>query len=61
LSQFAYQTKDILDAMQADTGIQLKELNADGGVSANSFQNLYNEATANWMQDLPCSPFSAAK
>jgi glycerol kinase len=37
LESIAYQTKDVLDAMQADTGITLKELNADGGASANNF------------------------
>jgi len=37
LESIAYQTKDVLDAMQADTGIRLRELNADGGASANSF------------------------
>jgi len=37
LESIAYQTKDVLDAMQADTGIMLKELSADGGVSANDF------------------------
>ena len=37
LESIAYQTKDVLDAMQADTGIELKELSADGGASANNF------------------------
>ena len=37
LESIAYQTKDVLDAMQADTGIELRELNADGGASVNSF------------------------
>ena len=37
LESIAYQTKDVLDAMQADTGIRLAELNADGGASANNF------------------------
>jgi glycerol kinase len=37
LESIAYQTKDVLDAMQADTGIKLKGLNVDGGASANSF------------------------
>ena len=37
LESIAYQTKDVLDAMQADTGIRIGELNADGGASANDF------------------------
>ncbi|MCL2665085.1 MAG: glycerol kinase GlpK, partial [Defluviitaleaceae bacterium] len=37
LESIAYQTKDVLDAMQADTGVTLKELKADGGASANNF------------------------
>ena len=37
LESIAYQTKDVLDAMQEDTGIYFRELNADGGASANSF------------------------
>ena len=37
LESIAYQTKDILDAMQADTDIEIKELSVDGGASANNF------------------------
>lgn len=37
LESIAYQTKDVVDAMLTDSGIQLKELNADGGASANNF------------------------
>ena len=37
LESIAFQTKDVLDAMQADTGVELRELNADGGASANGF------------------------
>ena len=37
LESIAYQTKDVLDAMRADTGVELKELKADGGASANNF------------------------
>lgn len=36
LESMAYQTKDILNAMQADAGIQLANLQVDGGASANS-------------------------
>ncbi len=37
LEALAYQTKDILDAMSSDSGIELKELNVDGGASVNNF------------------------
>ncbi len=37
LESIAYQTKDILLAMQEDTGIQLQELRVDGGSSANNY------------------------
>ena len=37
LESIAYQTKDVLDAMQADTGVELITLSADGGASANNF------------------------
>ena len=33
----AYQTKDVLDAMEADSGISLKTLRVDGGVVDNNF------------------------
>lgn len=37
LESLAYQTKDVLDAMQKDSGIDLKTLHVDGGASANNF------------------------
>ncbi len=37
LESMAYQTKDVLNAMQRDSGITLKELNVDGGAAANNF------------------------
>ncbi|WP_340077048.1 FGGY family carbohydrate kinase [Leptobacterium sp. I13] len=37
LEALAYQTKDILDAMQEDSGIELKSLNVDGGACTNNF------------------------
>ena len=37
LESIAYQTADVLSAMERDTGISLNRLNADGGASANSF------------------------
>ncbi|HET7842880.1 MAG TPA: glycerol kinase GlpK [Xanthomonadales bacterium] len=37
LESLAYQTRDVLDAMQADSGIDLRALRADGGAIANDF------------------------
>ena len=37
LESIAYQVKDILEAMQEDSGIKLKGLKVDGGASANNF------------------------
>ena len=37
LESMAYQSRDVLAAMEADAGIPLKELRADGGAIANDF------------------------
>jgi glycerol kinase len=37
LESLAYQTKDVLDAMKADSGIELKTLRVDGGAVKNNF------------------------
>ena len=37
LDSLAYQTKDLLDAMEKDSGITLKSLKVDGGACANNF------------------------
>ncbi len=37
LESLAYQTRDVLAAMQADSGIELKALRVDGGAVANGF------------------------
>ncbi|MEG1165576.1 MAG: glycerol kinase GlpK [Oscillospiraceae bacterium] len=37
LESIAYQTHDVIAAMEQDTGIKLKELKVDGGASANNF------------------------
>ncbi|BBO29436.1 glycerol kinase [Alteromonas sp. I4] len=37
LESIAYQTRDVLDAMQADSGIKLAGLRVDGGAVANNF------------------------
>ncbi len=37
LESIAYQTRELIDAMQADTGERVRELRVDGGASANNF------------------------
>ena len=37
LESIAYQTRDVLAAMQEDSGIELKALKVDGGAVANNF------------------------
>jgi len=37
LESLAYRTKDVLDAMKEDSGIDLKKLRVDGGASMNNF------------------------
>ncbi|MFA9381632.1 MAG: glycerol kinase GlpK, partial [Acetanaerobacterium sp.] len=37
LESIAYQTRDLVDAIAADTGIEITELRVDGGASANNF------------------------
>ena len=37
LESLAYQTRDVIDAMNADSGVPITELTVDGGASANDF------------------------
>lgn len=37
LEAIAYQTRDVIEAMQADSGIELAELRVDGGATGNNF------------------------
>ena len=37
LEAIAYRTKDVISAMEKDSGIMLKELKVDGGAAANNF------------------------
>jgi glycerol kinase len=36
LEAICYQTRDVLDAMSADSGVKLPEMRVDGGITANS-------------------------
>ncbi|MDO8602255.1 MAG: glycerol kinase GlpK [Candidatus Omnitrophota bacterium] len=37
LEAMCYQTKDVLEAMQKDSGLEIRDLKVDGGASANNF------------------------
>jgi len=37
LEALAYQTRDVIDAMQAETKVEVRKLQADGGATANNF------------------------
>ena len=37
LESIAYQTRELVSAMESDTGVKLKELRVDGGATANNF------------------------
>ncbi len=39
LESIAYQTRDVLEAMEEDSNIDLQELRVDGGAVANNFFN----------------------
>ena len=36
LEAICYQTRDVMDAMMADSGVPMKEMRVDGGITANS-------------------------
>ncbi|MCL1077021.1 glycerol kinase [Parashewanella spongiae] len=47
LESIAYQTKDLLDAMEKDSGVELSELNVDGGAVINDFLMQFQADIAN--------------
>lgn len=47
LESLAYQTKDVLSAMEADSGIELKTLRVDGGAVKNNFLMDFQSAILN--------------
>jgi len=53
LESVAYQTRDVLDAMQADSGINLAELRVDGGAVANNFLMQFQSDVLNTEVDRP--------
>jgi glycerol kinase len=53
LQSLAYQTKDVLIAMQEDAGIPLKSLNVDGGASANDLLMQFQADILNTVVERP--------
>ncbi|PSW04893.1 glycerol kinase GlpK [Photobacterium lipolyticum] len=53
LESVAYQTRDVLDAMQADSGIKLAALRVDGGAVANNFLMQFQSDVLNTEVDRP--------
>ena len=53
LESMAYQTKDLVDAMQKDSKLELKELRVDGGACANDFLMEFQAAVLGVTVDRP--------
>lgn len=53
LESLAYQTKDVLDAMQSDSGIRLNSLKVDGGAVANNLMMQFQSDILNVPVDRP--------
>ena len=53
LDSLAYQTKDVLDAMQSDSGIKLNALKVDGGAVANNLMMQFQSDLLNVPVDRP--------
>lgn len=53
LESIAYQTKDVLEAMQNDSGMKLKALKVDGGASNNNFLMQFQSDILNVKIDRP--------
>ena len=55
LESIAYQTADVLKAMETDSGIRLKRLKVDGGASANDFLMQFQADIIDTLVDRPAS------
>ncbi len=53
LESMCYQTRDVVEAMQRDSGISLAELRCDGGASANSFLMQFQSDILNVPVEVP--------
>ncbi|MCB0642012.1 MAG: glycerol kinase, partial [Phaeodactylibacter sp.] len=60
LESLAYQTKDVLQAMQEDAGIQLKTLNVDGGATTNNYLMQFQADLLNVPVERPANVESTA-
>ncbi len=53
LESIAYQTRDVLEAMQSDSGAKLKSLRVDGGATANNFLMQFQADILNTIVERP--------
>ena len=60
LESIAYQVCDVIDAMKADSGIELRTLKVDGGASANNFLMQFQADMLNRPVNRPASIESTA-
>lgn len=60
LESIAYQTRDVIEAMMEDTGIELKTLKVDGGASRNDFLMDFQSDILNIQVDRPCTTETTA-
>lgn len=60
LESIAYQTRDVIEAMMEDTGIELKTLKVDGGASRNDFLMDFQADILNIQVDRPCTTETTA-
>ena len=60
LESICYQTRDVAEAMQADSGIKLSELRVDGGAVGNSFLMQYQSDILGVPVEVPAIPETTA-
>jgi glycerol kinase len=60
LESLAYQTRDVLNAMEKDSGLKLKSLRVDGGASANNFLMQFQSDVLGTPVDRPLSTETTA-
>lgn len=60
LEAMAYQTRDLVEAMQKDSGLKLKELRVDGGATANGFLMQFQADVLGTVVDRPAMVESTA-
>ncbi len=60
LESMAYQTKDVFDIMQKESGCKIKELKVDGGASGNNFLMQFQADILNCSITRPCVTESTA-